>query len=409
VTLRIQEVRSLLRHHDLRVLWVAQILSEVGDWAARLALAVLVFDRTGSPALTALATAVSVLPWVGIGQILATFGDRRPRRSVMVTADVVRAAVFLAMVLPMPVWTLLLLAFVAGAAAPPFETARSALLPTTVPPDRYGDAIAVTSMTYQLSIVAGYLTGGGLVALAGPSLALTVNAGSFAASALMLLRLHGGRSKPKQMSISVNLRSGFAAIFQDPFVRRAVLFSTLVGSLAVMGESLVPVYVKDELGGSGATLGVVAACIPVGAILASGIVRIRGGPVQLLRLSAMIALAGSLVSAIGFAADPALPWAAIPFLGLGIAFASGLPANAVAGTRLPDAVRSSAFGILMGCMQGAAAISVGAGGYLASRVGTREACATALALSAVLSAWAALRPARPIAEADGSQPATELV
>lgn len=325
----------------------------------------------------------------------------------MVVSDVVRAGVFLAMILPIPVWALLLLAFVAGAAAPPFETARSALLPTTVPPDRYGDAIALTSMTYQVSIVAGYLAGGGLVALAGPRLALTANAGSFLASAFMLARMRGGRTVPKPTSITGNLRGGFVAIFRDPFIRRAVLFSTGVGSLAVMGESLVPVYVKEELSRSGTTTGLVAACIPLGAILASGIVRIGGGPTQLLRLSALIALVGSLVAAIGFAADLGLPWATVPFLGLGVAFASGLPANAVAGSRLPDEVRSSAFGILMGCLQGAAAIAVAGGGYLASRFGTREACTTALVVASVLSAWGALRPPRPVPEAP--RPATELV
>ena len=39
---------SVLRIHDMRRVWGSQVLSEVGDWAARFALAVLVYDRSGS-------------------------------------------------------------------------------------------------------------------------------------------------------------------------------------------------------------------------------------------------------------------------------------------------------------------------------------------------------------------------
>ena len=65
-----------LEHRDFRLLWSAQILSELGDWAARVALAVLVHNRTGSKVLTAAVTGVGLLPWIGLGQALAAL--RRP-------------------------------------------------------------------------------------------------------------------------------------------------------------------------------------------------------------------------------------------------------------------------------------------------------------------------------------------
>src|SRR3989442_5972566 len=86
-----------LSYRDFRLVWSAQILSELGDWAARVALAVLVYDRTGSKVLTAAVTTVGLIPWLGIGQALAAIGDRVPRRTVMVVADVVRAVAFFAM------------------------------------------------------------------------------------------------------------------------------------------------------------------------------------------------------------------------------------------------------------------------------------------------------------------------
>ncbi len=131
------------------MLLVAQIFSEIGDWAARVALAVLVLDRTDSAAMTGLVVTFSVLPWIGIGQWLATLGDRLPRRQVMIICDLIRAAAFLALLIPMPIGVLLSLTFVAGLPSPPFAAARAALLPETVPGNQYPDALAVSHITSQ--------------------------------------------------------------------------------------------------------------------------------------------------------------------------------------------------------------------------------------------------------------------
>ena len=98
--------------------------------------------------------------FVGIGQVLATLADRHGRVAVMLTADFARAALFAAMLLPLPVGVLLLLAFLAGLATPPFEAARSAALPDLVPEDSYGDALALAGISVQSSLVIGYALGG---------------------------------------------------------------------------------------------------------------------------------------------------------------------------------------------------------------------------------------------------------
>ena len=55
---------GVLRIPDVRRLWISQSLSEVGDWAARLALAVLVYDKSGSALWSAATLAVSYLPYL---------------------------------------------------------------------------------------------------------------------------------------------------------------------------------------------------------------------------------------------------------------------------------------------------------------------------------------------------------
>src|SRR5687768_6685215 len=186
---RARTLLSPLRIRHFRRLWLADMVSLLGDWAARLALSVLVLERTGSPAWAAAVTAVSLAGFVGIGQVLATLADRFGRISVMLVADLVRAAMFAAMLLDLPVGALLILAFLAGLATPPFEAARSAALPDLVPERRYGDALALSGVSVQGAMVAGNALGGLLLVLLGARGALAVNAASFLVSAAFILRL----------------------------------------------------------------------------------------------------------------------------------------------------------------------------------------------------------------------------
>ena len=152
---------SPLRYRDFRLLWIAQVSSEVGDWAARLALVVVVTEQTHSVVLSALVTAVSVIPFVGIGPLLATYANRFTRLRTILVTDIGRAIIFVILAVPMPVVAVFVLAFVAGCLTPPFEAARNALTPLTVPRERFGDAVALSNITVDLSVLGGYAAGRG--------------------------------------------------------------------------------------------------------------------------------------------------------------------------------------------------------------------------------------------------------
>jgi MFS family permease len=375
------QASTLLRaldHRDFRLVWGAQIFSELGDWAARIALGVLVLDRTGSKLLTAAVTGISLLPWIGMGQALAAFGERFPRRTTMVVADLVRAFAFLAMVAVEPTWALLVLAFVAAAAAPPFEAARAAFLPEVVSEERYGDALALSSITYQIVLVLGYVAGGGLVVLVGAEGALAINAGSFALSAILLGLLSGGRFGRPAQAVGSSIRAAARTIMGDPYLRRAAALATIGASSAIVAEALVVVYVRENLSGSDAEIGLMAATVPLGTILASMLVRRHGEPDDLLRTSALVVLLGSAGGIIWFLIEPPNYWAAAGYFSVGVAFAMVIPAYAVVGTRLPEDIRATAFGLLQGMLLGGQALASIGGGGLAILVGPGPASAFAL-------------------------------
>jgi MFS family permease len=145
---------------EFRALWGSVVLSATGDRLALVALAVLVYERTRSPLLAAVAFAAGYLPWLVGGLFLSRLADRHPRRAVMVGCDAVRAVLVAAMILPgVPLGVLIGLLFVATLFSPPFEAARSSLLPDVLRGERYALGAAVIQTTYLTAEVAGGAAG----------------------------------------------------------------------------------------------------------------------------------------------------------------------------------------------------------------------------------------------------------
>jgi predicted MFS family arabinose efflux permease len=179
--------RSVLAVADFRWLWAGEALSQAGDQLARVALAVLVFQRTSSPALTALSYALTFVPTLVGGALLGWVADRVARRTVMVVCDLSRALLVAAMAvpgLPLPVLYLLLVAVTLLGG--PFRAAQQALLPDLFAGELYVSALALRGMTIQSAQLAGFACGGVLVAALTPYWALLVDALTFLTSALLV-------------------------------------------------------------------------------------------------------------------------------------------------------------------------------------------------------------------------------
>ncbi len=146
---------------EFRPLFGSYVLATVGEFLARLALTVLVYERTGSPLLSALTFAISYLPWVVGGPLLAALADRLPRKRVMVVSDLARAALVALMAVPgMPLPALLVLLLLVSLGNPPYEAARSALTADVLTDDRYAVATSLNGVVQQLAQVIGFLLGG---------------------------------------------------------------------------------------------------------------------------------------------------------------------------------------------------------------------------------------------------------
>ena len=178
---------DLFAIREFRALWSAQTLSSVGDQIAQVAIAVLVYSKTGSPALTALAYALTYLPLIAGGPLLSGLADLLPRRQAMITLDLFRAGLVTIMAIPaVPLPLVCTLLFATVLLGPPFAAARSALLPEVVPPDTLALRFTAGTITSQASQIIGFLAGGAIVAVLGPHRALALDALSFCLSAALI-------------------------------------------------------------------------------------------------------------------------------------------------------------------------------------------------------------------------------
>ncbi len=383
-----------MRQVEIRVLLTSQLVSGLGDWAGRLALSVLVFERSDSALWTALVTVASLLPWLGIGQMLATYADRFGRITVMVTADLARAVLFVAMLIPQPTWLLLVLAFLAGVAVPPFMGSRSSALVEVAAPELYGDALALGGVLSQLSILAGYAGGGVLVALVGPEASLAANATTFVVSALMLSGLRSTRAGQPNVGAAVGLagvRTGIGVWRADPVCLRTLSLFVGVASFMILPEVLVVPF-TGELDVPDGFVGAFAALVAVGAIVGSVLAPTSTDHVALLRVAALRAALLAALTAGLFAAGTVPAIAALAFVVSGVVDAVGIPTNQIVGQRLPAEGRAAAMSVAIGALYIGQVIAITAAGILAVVASARVPLVVGSLLATAVCIWAALRP-----------------
>src|SRR5205823_993853 len=175
----------------LRRLASARLVSVAGSVSAGVALAAVLYARTGSAAwvgaalLIALGTPAALSPWAG------ALADRLDRRRLLIASDLCGAACFAAMALVTDPAALVVLAFPAAVAAAPFLPASGALVPSVVDPARLNWANSRLALARTTGQLVGPLVGGGVVAGLNGSAAFVLNCASFVVSAALIATLRG--------------------------------------------------------------------------------------------------------------------------------------------------------------------------------------------------------------------------
>lgn len=272
-----------LAERNFRLLIASTTISGVGDGVSSVALAFAVLQVSNSPVALGLVLAARQVANAGIVLAAGVWSDRLPRHVILTAAAVVMGAAqaltgALVVTGRATVPILIVLQVIYGLADGFVIPASTGLIPATVTEARLQEANALLGLSQNGSHILGPALGGALVALGSPGTALLVDAGSFAAAAVLLLplRITARADVIEAKPFFHELREGWGV-----FRRQTWLWTTLVffgiGNFAFASYFVLgPVIAKRDLGGAPAWAAITTA-FSVGSLI-GGVVALRIRP-----------------------------------------------------------------------------------------------------------------------------------
>ena len=297
-----------------RMIWVANLVSALGSMIQSIAAAWLMTDLTDSHLLVALVQASIVIPVLFIGVFAGVLADNYDRRKVMLGANLGMAAVsavlaalaWLEVVAP---WSLLLMTLLIGCGFALNGPAWQASVRLQVPHEDLPQAISLNSIAFNMARSVGPAIGGVLLSLSGPKLAFTVNALSYALMIAVLLRWRPratGRRDKHAVFPAIGAALRFCA--NSSPIRRVLARGFAFGLGATGYQALIPLVVREQVGGNATDFGLVLGAFGVGSVLTAlwiGPARRRLGPETIVSG----AMAVSALSLAGLAWSASVPQA----------------------------------------------------------------------------------------------------
>ena len=272
---------------DFAFLWTGMTVSMIGDGIYLVSIAWQVLALENRPGALALVGVAWSLPQVLLVIASGALSDRLERRHLMIAGDAIRLVAigtlgFLSVTDQLTIPIILGLVTVYGAGQAVFQPAFSSITPAIVPADMLvrANSLAQLVRPFAMTLV-GPLVGGVLISWIGVGFAFLIDASTFAFSAVMILSMRTRRTprdaQGEQASFFGDVAEGFRYVRQQRWLLIAMVAAT-VSLLAVWGpwETLVPIVVKNDLGGEPSSLGLVFGAGGVGAVIAAAVFGQRG-------------------------------------------------------------------------------------------------------------------------------------
>jgi MFS family permease len=221
-----RQLALLRRSGPFRLLFIATLGSGLGTWMATIALTADLTARTHSPWWVSLLFIVTFLPSVVVGLGFGPLVDRLSRKRLIVNADLIRLAVFVALVFVHTPVAIIALAAIAGVANSFFRPAVLAGVPNLVAADELAHGTSVLQATDWAAAAIGPVLGGVIVGAWGADVVYWINAATFAFSAVLLLRIPARLLQSEQAITRGHWRDladGISAFRRSPALQTALL------------------------------------------------------------------------------------------------------------------------------------------------------------------------------------------
>lgn len=282
------EILKPLAVRDFAFLWTGMTVSMIGDGIYLVSIAWQVLSIENRPGALALVGVAWSLPQVVLVMASGALSDRLDRRVLMIAGDAIRFVAIgtlglLSITDQLTIPIVIGLVVVYGAGQAVFQPAFTAITPAIVPADLLVQANSLAQLVRPFAMtLVGPLVGGVLISWAGgrAGYAFLVDAATFAFSALMILAMRTRRvprGSDEETSFFGDVAEGLRYVRRQRWLLIAMVAAT-VSLLAVWGpwETLVPIVVKNDLGGKASSLGFVFGAGGVGAVIAAAVFGQRG-------------------------------------------------------------------------------------------------------------------------------------
>ncbi len=234
--------RLLRANRNFRRLWLAQIISEMGDWLYTIAIYSLLLELTHSAKSVGLAVVLQVLPQFFVAPSAGVINDRVSRRHVMIFADLARAVIVLGMLLVSRaemVWLIYVLLLLETVMWAFFEPGRSAIVPNITESEDLVVANALSSMSWSLILAVGSAAGGVVAVIFGRDTVFILNSLSFVISAALLRSMQFGEPhlaeakplRPRDLADFSPVAEGVSYVTRDKRLLATLLVKAGLGLL----------------------------------------------------------------------------------------------------------------------------------------------------------------------------------
>lgn len=264
---------GVLANRTYRHLFLAQVIALVGTGLATVALGLLAYELAGDRAGAVLGTALAIkmIAYVTVAPVAGAFAEVLPRRAMLVSLDLVRAAVALCLPFVTEIWQVYVLIFVLQSASAAFTPAFQATIPDVLPDERdYTRALSLSRLAYDLeSLVSPMLAAVLLTVISFHSLFAGTVLGFLVSAALVVSVVLPRHPAKERRSVYERTTRGLRLYLATPRLRGLLALCLTVSAAGAMVIVNTVVFVQADLGLSQSDTALALAAFGCGSMVAA--------------------------------------------------------------------------------------------------------------------------------------------
>jgi len=265
---------SVLANRTYRHLFAAQVIALIGTGMMTVALGLLAFKIAGDKAGAVLGTALAIkmIAYVGVAPVVGGFANFLSRRTFLISMDIVRAAVALALPFVDQVWQVYLLIFILQSASAAFTPTFQATIPDVLPEENeYTRALSLSRLAYDMeSLLSPMLAAALLTVITFNWLFVGTVVGFFCSAALVLsVKIPQPEISERKGGLYENTTRGIRIYLATPRLRGLLALNLSVAAAGAMVIVNTVVIVRGLLGGTDSDVAIALACFGGGSMTAA--------------------------------------------------------------------------------------------------------------------------------------------